>query len=268
MKSLLRGSLLLFALAAVSACSSSLVPGGEPGLLTADMPAADLERVTVAGDTGEMRVTASGDDAIHVKLDLYQDQKSFFGIVHWMSDVTAHDLKAATIKLERQGGSLAVTLVYPSGGTHADVKQKWILAVPARLALEASLNAGRMVIDGAAAGVTATLGAGDLDIHSVKGAVHANVRAGRLHVISDSAKPGVIRVASSFGLAILDLDGKYYGPPERHDFMSSFHFWGNSVEQQGGGSDDMQLKVFAGLADLRVGAVGDVKDYRQAFTAE
>jgi len=257
---------LLLILATVSACSTSPTPGNAPYLLTADAAAAGLQQVSVTADTGEMRITASGDDTIHVKLDLNQDQKSFLGIVHWMSDSTAHDLEAATIKLDRQGSAMRVTLAYPSGGTHSDVKQKWTLTVPARLVLESSMDAGRMVIDGAAGGIAATLGAGDLEIHSPKGAVHASVKAGRLHVISDSAKPGAIRVASSFGLAILDLNGKYYGPPEEHGFMSSLHFWGNSVAQQGGGGDDMQLKVFAGLADLRVGAVGGVKDYRKAFT--
>ena len=263
MKSLFRTGLLLLVLAALSACSSSSAPGGAPDLLTADIAAAGLERVTVTADSGEMRITASADDAVHVKLDLNQDQKSFLGIAHWMSDDTARDLKAATIKLDRQGGSLAVMLVYPSGGTHSDVGQKWTLAVPARLALEASLNAGRMVIDGAAAGVTASLGAGDLDIHSVKGAVHADVKTGRLHVISDTTQPGTLLLKSTFGLAALSLNGKLYAPPP-----SEFHFFGNSERQQAGGKDDMDLEVTAGEVDLRVGPLVEYKDYRGLFDFE
>jgi hypothetical protein len=86
------------------------------------------------------------------------------------------------------------------------------------------------------------------------------VGAGRLHVISDTTQPGKLVVKSTFGLAALSFDGKLYAPPP-----SSFRFFGNSEHQQAAGKDDIDLKVTAGEADLRVGPVGDYKDYRGLF---
>jgi len=86
-----------------------------------------------------------------------------------------------------------------------------------------------------------------------------------LHVISDAAEPRDVMVKSTFGLAILSLHGQYYGPPPEQDdgFWSHLHMLGNTVAQHAGGKDDMDLKVTAGLADLRVGPLGDDKEVRR-----
>jgi hypothetical protein len=61
---------------------------------------------------------------------------------------------------------------------------------------------------------------------------------------------------------VLDLQGKYYGPPEKHD---GFKLFGNTVSQAAGGKDDIQLNTTFGLADLRVGPQGDEQEYRSVF---
>ncbi|HEX2667941.1 MAG TPA: hypothetical protein VHP13_06160 [Gammaproteobacteria bacterium] len=238
---------------------------GAPGVLSADVPATNLQRVVLQAGAGEAVVTVSGDDAIHVQLDLHQDERSFLGLFHWLSASTTRDLAGATLQKSLKDGVLTLSLAYPSGESRSDVKQRWTLMLPARLALEAGMDAGRLEIDGVQGGVQARLGAGDVTIRSPGGPIKAQVSAGRLHVISDSAQPGALSLHSSFGLAVLSLNGKYYGPPEQHGFMSSFHFFGNSVTQQAGGKDDMDLKVTAGLADLRVGPLGNFKDYHDVF---
>ncbi|MGE5625373.1 MAG: hypothetical protein ACM3ZT_07485 [Bacillota bacterium] len=236
-----------------------------PSVLTADIPASGMQRFVFEAGDGEVRITPSSDEAVHVQVELQQSEKSLFGLYHWLSDDTARDMHAVVLKQARQGTDLKLTLAYPNDATHDDIKEKWILLLPARLAVDANMQAGQLVIKGIAGGVVASLKGGDLEIHVPKGPVHANLSGGRLSVVSDDLKPGNVKVASDFGLAIMDLNGRYYGPPERHGFLSSLHFWGNTVEQPAAGGDEIQLKVFGGLAVLRVGPVGDVKDYRKAF---
>jgi hypothetical protein len=256
----------LSAVALLAGCSSSSSIGkAVPALLTADASIAGVQNITFQAGTGEAKIGASGDNQVHVQLDLRQDERGFLGIIHWMSEDTARDLKGASVKLQRDGDGLQVSLVYPSGDSHSDVKQEWTVKLPPRLALQAHMQAGRMVIQDMSGGIDADLGAGDLSIHSATGPVRADVRAGRLHVISDSTQPGAISLRSTFGLAVLDLQGTYYGPPEQ---QSSFRFFGNSVNQVAGGKDDMDLHVTAGLVDLRVGPQGDEKEYRRIFAED
>ena len=233
-----------------------------PALLTADASATGIQHITFQGTDGEAIIGASGDDQLHVQLDLRQDEARFLGVFHWMSEDTTQDMKGASVKLDRQGDGVEISLVYPSGKSHSDVKQEWTVKLPPRLALQAHMQAGRMVIRDMAGGIDASLGAGDLSIHSAGGPVRGDVRAGRLHVISDSAQPGSISLRSMFGLAVLDLQGTYYGPPEK---QSGFKFFGNDVNHAAGGKDDMDLHVTAGLVDLRVGPQGDEKEYREIF---
>ena len=254
--------LILVLLSGCSSGSSNGPSKAAPALLTADASAAGVQHVTFQGANGEAIIGASSDDQLHVQLDLRQDEVRFLGIFHWMSEDTTRDLKGASVKLERQGDGVEISLVYPSGDSHSDVKQEWSVKLPPRLALQANMKAGRMVISDMVGGIDAKLGAGDLSIHSPSGPIRGDVRAGRLHVISDSTQPGAVSLRSMFGLAVLDLQGTYYGPPEK---QSGFKFFGNDVTHAAGGKDDMDLHVTAGLVDLRVGPQGDEKEYRKIF---
>ncbi|HEV2111505.1 MAG TPA: hypothetical protein VGT99_09140 [Gammaproteobacteria bacterium] len=238
------------------------------GILTADIPAAGVERVTLAAGSGEMQIKPSGDDAVHVRLELRQNERSILWVYHWMSGTTARDLEGATLVLDRREASLSLRLGYPGGASHDDVQQKWLVQVPSHLAVGASQQAGELRIQGMQAGVTAQLRYGDLEILGSRGPLHAGITAGRLHAVSESSQPGVVSVGSSFGLGILSLNGKYYGPPECHAFWCSIHLSGNTVVQQAGGKDDMDLKATFGLADLRIGPLGEEKEYRREFAEE
>lgn len=236
----------------------------EPVDLKADLAASGVQRLLLDGGTGQARIGVSPDEQVHVKLELRQDQRRVLG-VSWMSEATTQDLEAVKIGQQRDGDGLKLTVAYPSGGSHSDVKEDWTVQVPARFGVEADMGAGRMVISGVSGGVRTKLSAGETVIHVAAGPVYARMGAGRLHVISDNSQPGVVRVKSTFGLAILDLFGTYYGPPEQH---GGFKLFGNSVTEQGQGKDEFDLKVTAGLADLRIGPQGDEKEYRQLFSED
>jgi len=283
MKAIARTRLLLGAGIVLLAGAAAWYAGGTPpatqtggkevahaaaGILTADVPVAGVERVTLAAGSGQMEIKPAGDDAIHVRLELRQNERRILWVYHWMSGTTARDLAGATLVLDRRDSTLSLRLAYPGGVSHDDVQQKWIVQMPARLTVSASQQAGQLKIQGMQAGVIAQLHYGDLEILDTRGPLQASITAGRLHVISDSAQPGAIRVGSSFGLGILSLNGKYYGPPECHAFWCSIHLVGNTVVQQAGGKDDMDLRATFGLVDLRIGPLGDEQPYRREFAEE
>lgn len=234
--------------------------GVAPAPLVSDIPATGLTRLSFTGMDGEVHIGASPDDAVHVKLELQQQKAAFLWVFRWESDTTARDVAAARLAAGIQGGTLNLFLSYPSGERHHDVQEHWTIQVPARFGVDAALADGRLVIRDVAGGVSALLDAGDLTIHVPSGPLTASVSTGRVHVISDTTQPGNLTVRSSFGLAALSFRGKLYAPPP-----SSFHFIGNTEQHQEGGKDNMEVKVFAGEADLRVGPVGDDTGYSGLF---
>ena len=258
------GACGLLALSLGLAGCSQREGGGEPLQLKTDVAAAGIQRLVFDGGAGEAYISASPDDQVHVVLELKQDERSILGF-HFMSESTTHDMEAAKIGQDRKADGLGLSVVYPSGSSHSDVKQEWTVQVPARFGVEAEMTAGRMVITGVSGGVKTNLGAGETVIHVLSGPVYARMSAGRLHVISDNSQPGTVHVKSTFGLAVLDLFGTYYGPPEQ---QGGFKLFGNSVNELGKGKDDFDLKVTAGLADLRVGPQGDEKEYRKLFAED
>lgn len=253
-----RACLLL--LAAIAAPAWADIP------LSADIPAKGVDRLELAAGSGELHITASPDDAVHVKLTLDQEPHSFLGLFHWMSSGTSKDLMGASLSESAAGGVLKLGIAYPSGGDHGDVKQKWLIAVPARFAASVDMEAGMLSIKDLSGGVTTHLSAGYTDIHVPTGPVHARQSAGRIRVVRDDPQPGLVHASSSMGLAIMSFDGKFFGPPQKEGFWNSLHLFGNSVEQQGTGKDEIVLKNTAGLAQVQVGPLGDFKDYRSSFT--
>jgi hypothetical protein len=241
----------------------------EPVTVKADIPAAGLQHLVFQGTIGEANIGVSPDDAVHVTLTLQQEERRIVGM-RMASDTTLHDVEGAKVGQDRKGDVLTLSANYPSGESHdSDVKGKWVVQLPARFSADASMKAGRMVIEGMTGGVKAQLGAGEVVIHVPSGPIYGRLSAGRLHVISDANQAGHIVVKSTFGLAVLSLDGQYYGPPPQKDgFWSSLHLFGNSVTEQGTGKDDMDLKITAGLVDLRVGPLGDKEERRDMFTED
>lgn len=249
---------------ATPAASVTIDATGLPGL-NAQLATTGVNSFRIVTGSGEMEISPSADDKVHVSLELRQQNKSLLFLFHWLSGDTARDIRAATLEQARHGDTLELVLVYPSGQDRSDIQEHWKVLLPPRLLVDASMYAGEFKITGVQGGVKSTLTAGETVLEGVGGPVEASVRYGRLHVISSSTTPGVLDVTAGHGLALLSLDGKYYGPPETHGFLSNVHLIGNSVEQREKGRDDMRLSVAYGEADLRIGALGDFKDYHDVF---
>lgn len=252
---------------ATPAAGVAIDSSGLPGL-NAQLATAGINRFRIVTGSGEVEISPSADDKVHVSLELRQQKKSLLFFFHWLSGDTTRDILAATLEQARDGDTLQLALVYPSGQDRSDIQEHWKVQLPPRLMVDASMYAGEFKITGMRNGVKTKLTAGETVIEDVTGPVEASVRYGRLHVISASSSPGVLNVTADHGLAVMSLDGKYYGPKEEQGFWSHLHLIGNSEVQREKGKDNMDLTVNYGEADLRVGPLGDFKDYRDAFTAD
>lgn len=255
--------------AGLAGCSTRDAPS-EPVTISADIPAAGLQHLVFDGTFGETKIGVSPDDAVHVKLTLQQEERRILGMP-MASESTLHDVEGAKVGRDRKGDVLTVSASYASGSSHdSDVKAQWTIQVPARFSVDTSMKAGRMSINGMSGGVKAELGAGEVVIHVPSGPLYGRLSAGRLHVISDATEPHDVSVKSTFGLAVFSMHGEYYGPPPEKDdsFWSHLHMLGNSLTEHGSGKDDADLKVTAGLADLRFGPLGDKEVRRDIFTED
>jgi len=143
----------------LAGCSVQDAPT-EPVTVKADIPAAGLQHLVFLGTSGETKIGVSPDDAVHVKLVLQQEERRIVGM-RMASEATLHDIEGAKVGQDRKGDALTLSAAYPSSESHdSDVKVQWTIQVPARFGVEASMKAGRMVIEGVAGGVKVQLAAG------------------------------------------------------------------------------------------------------------
>src|SRR5690348_9162792 len=138
--------------------------------LNADIPAAGVKDLKLHVGVGEVHVSASNDDRVHVQVTLRQKEQEFLWFFHWVSKGTAADIAAASIAQDREGGSLSVSLNYRDKSDSDQLKQEWEVQIPVRLALETDMKVGELNIRDVAGGVDATLNVGELDVQVPRGA--------------------------------------------------------------------------------------------------
>lgn len=225
-----------------------------PRSLQADLDTTGVAKLGLDVGVGEVHVTASPDDRLHVVVTLRQKEREFLWFFHWMSQGSTRSIAGAKLKEERQGDRLNLSLDYPHLGDQDDIKQEWEVQAPARLALDADMKVGELSIKGLAGGVTARLDVGELSIDAPKGAIDGIVNVGEIRAKSGSAVHGKISLSSTIGEALLYINGE----------QSGYHMHGglgNSVRVDGAGPDAMNLSVNVGEASLRITPADGSKDH-------
>lgn len=214
--------------------------------LSADIPAAGINKLAIAVGVGELRVTPSRDAAVHVRVALRQKSREFLWFFHWQSSSTAREIQAAQITRQKQGDRLVLSLSEPKNLDNDDVKQKWSVQVPARLAVDINMKVGQATVTGIAGGVHADLNVGEIDLDTPRGPMSADVNVGQIRAESGSAQHGDITLSSTIGEAALYINGK------RVDGAGGHNGLGRSISFSGSGPDSMKLSVNVGEVDLRI----------------
>lgn len=230
-----------------SAASVPAAAGAGPieRTLSAEIPAAGVKALKLHVGVGEVHISASSDDKVHVQVTLRQKEQEFLWFFHWVSKGTAADIAAAAISQDQEGDTLSLGLNY-RGNTDSDqLKQEWELQLPARLALDADMKVGELDIKDVAGGVDAVLNVGELSIEVPRGSLKAQVNVGEIRARTASGDYGKIKLSSSIGEALLTVNGTHGG---YHDHGGL----GNSVTAEGKGHEDMDLSVNVGEVSLRI----------------
>ena len=236
-----------------AATGTAPLPAG-PRSLQADLDTAGVAKLRLEVGVGEVHVTPSPDDKLHVVVTLRQKEREFMWFFHWMSQGSSRSIAGAKLKQERQGDRLDLSLDYPRAEDQDDVKQEWEVQAPARLALDADMKVGELTIKGLAGGVTARLDVGELSVDAPKGAIEGTVNVGEIRAKSGSNAHGKISLSSTIGEAVLYINGEQSGYHEHGGL-------GNSVRVDGAGPDTMNLSVNVGEASLRITPADGSKDH-------
>ncbi|MBU6510391.1 MAG: hypothetical protein KGL98_12085 [Gammaproteobacteria bacterium] len=214
--------------------------------LSADISANGLNTLAITAGVGEVRITPSNDDRVHVSVKLEQKSREFLWFFHWQSNTTTREIQSAQLVQQRSGERLDLSLGSSSKLDTKQVKQHWMLQVPARLALALDMKVGQVTVQGVAGGVNVNLNVGEIDIDTPRGALNARVNVGQISATSASARLGPIDLSSDIGEAAVFRDGKAVRGGGRHSSL------GRTIHLPGSGPDTMKLSVNVGEVDLRL----------------
>lgn len=214
--------------------------------LTADVSASGIETLAITAGVGELRVTPSADDAVHVSVRLEQKSREFLWFFHWQSRTTTREIQSAQIVQQRQGDHLELSLGSSSKLDTNQVKQHWDLQIPVRLALALKMKVGQVNVQGVAGGVNVDLNVGEIDVDVPHGPLQASVNVGQISATSATSAPGPINLSSDIGEAAVFIQGKRVRGGDRHSGL------GRRIYLSGSGPDSMKLDVNVGEVDLRL----------------
>lgn len=215
-------------------------------VLTADIPASGVNTLVITAGVGELRVSPSNDDAVHVSIRLEQKSREFLWFFHWQSSTTTREIQSAEIVQQRQGSRLDLSLGSSSKLDTNQVKQHWELQIPVRLELGINMKVGQITVSGIAGGVRTDLNVGETDLDTPGGPLSAKINVGQISATSASTQLGPIDLASDIGEAALFMNGKMVRGGGRHSGL------GRRIHLAGSGPDSMSLSVNVGEVDLRI----------------
>lgn len=213
--------------------------------LQAISPAAGINKVILNAGVGELHVKVSPDDSVHVKVTLERKSSNFLWFFHWGSENSERQIEHVTLQRQKQKAVLSYALDYPRHLDDGDVKQRWDVEVPARLALKIIMKVGQVNVDDVAGGVDVSLNVGDINLHTPRGPMTASVNVGQITATSGTDRPGNIKLDTTLGDVHLHMQG-WKGDDARSDGL------GRSINVKGQGPDNMAFEVNIGEAGLRI----------------
>lgn len=241
----MRRLIALILLCVLPALAAAQTSGGRT--LATDVPAVKLTSVTLAVGVGELRVTPSSDDAVHVRVTLQQKSRQVLWFFHWQSRATTREIQSAQIQTTQSGGQLNVSLGTTGKLDTNQVKQNWDVQIPARMSLGVDMKVGQVNVSGVTGGVKIALNVGEIDLDTPSGPMSARVNVGQIRAKSGSRQLGSVDLASDIGEAVLFVNGKQVRDSGRHSGL------GRRVHVAGSGPDNMDLSVNVGEVNLHIG---------------
>jgi hypothetical protein len=215
-------------------------------ILQAVSPAAELKQLTLDAGVGQLKVSASPDDSVHVQVKLEQKSQNFLWFFHWMSHSTAKAIAQVTLQQQQQDSAITYSLKYPNHLDDSDIKQNWVLQVPARLEMKITMKVGQITVNDIGGGVNASLNVGEMTLNTPHGPMRATVNVGQIRATSGSTQPGNIKLSTTIGDARLYMKGWNNRDDVHHSGL------GSSINVDNKGSDQMDMDVNIGEVSLHI----------------
>jgi YbbR domain-containing protein len=216
-------------------------------ILQSVSPAAELKQVTLDAGVGQLKVSASPDDSVHVQVRLEKKSQNFLWFFHWMSQSTTKAISQVTLQQQSQGDSVTYTLKYPDHLDDGGIKQNWDVQVPSRLFTKVTMKVGQLSVNGIAGGVDVSLNVGEVILNTSAGSMKARVNVGQIRATSATAQPGNIRLSTTIGDARLSMKGRVDRDNMHHNGL------GRTIDVTGNGPDQMDLELNIGEVSLHIG---------------
>lgn len=215
--------------------------------LQAISPAAGVNRIMIDAGVGQIRVSPSPDDGVHVQVRLEKKSQNFLWFFHWMSQSTAQAISQVSLQQQSQGDSITYTLKYPDHLDDGDIKQNWDVQIPSRLFTKVTMKVGQLTVNGIAGGVDVSLNVGEVVLNTPAGSMKARVNVGQIRATSATAQPGNIRLSTTIGDARLSMKGRVDRDNMHHNGL------GRTIDVTGNGPDQMDLELNIGEVSLHIG---------------
>ncbi len=192
---------VLTILGAAAVLAAAPVRAGQGRILERELPSEGVERVAIDAGVGDVTVTATGGDAIRVRVELEPRRSGipFFGT----SREGREQVAAAELRVERTGGTLELRVRGPR--ERRRFRERWTVELPAGLGLDLDLGVGDVEVRGVAGGVRLDLGVGDATVEVADGDVDADLGVGDLEITAPLAAVGAVDGGTGVGEARLHL---------------------------------------------------------------
>ncbi|MGH8371966.1 MAG: hypothetical protein ACRETO_04455 [Gammaproteobacteria bacterium] len=215
--------------------------------LQAVSPTAGVNRIVLDAGVGQLKITPSADDSVHVQVRLEKKSQNFLWFFHWMSQSTAKAISQITLQQQSQGSSITYSLKYPDHLDDGNVKQNWDVQIPSRLFTKVTMKVGQLSVNGISGGVDVNLNVGEVTLNTPAGSMKATVNVGQIRATSGTSQPGNIELSTTIGDARLYMKGSTVDRDNmRHNGL------GRTIDVAGKGPDKMDLELNIGEVTLHI----------------
>ncbi|HET7369514.1 MAG TPA: hypothetical protein VFK45_01600 [Gammaproteobacteria bacterium] len=239
-----RLGVLRYGLALILMLACGVAAAESARTLTATVPADALQAVELDVNVGEVRIEPSTDNAVHVTVKVKANEHGFW-FIHWRDGDSEEVVHGAAIRHTIDGGRLALSLIVPNRDDDDDwdISTTWHVQMPARLALETSVDVGELRIDGLTGGVAADVNVGELNISVPRGSIRATVDVGEIEASTGATGYRTLVMGVDFG----DVSVEGLDVPAGDDDI------GSSLSLHGSGEYDYELQADIGDVELTFG---------------
>jgi hypothetical protein len=224
----------LIALAVTAACVLPAYATTER-TLTGSFPAEGIAAVVIDAGAGDVKIAPADGGSIEVEVLLTPRRGGIF------SSMARAEREVEEAAMTSDIGAGRIYLGVDSESGDRRFEERWIVFVPAHVALELDVGLGDVIVESLSGGVELEIGVGEVTIEDVSGDIVVELGVGEVTIRGDADRFGAVNASGGIGDATLRIRG------ER---IESEGLVGHSSSWKGDGEDRIDVEV--GVGDARI----------------